>query len=169
MSVDLNSLYDVRDARGLTEHEACFLFVLVSRGSHGMYSSRKTIAEDMKCGTTTVDNAARSLVDKRIVRVTVRSGNPNRYKLNVTALCKLVPAEVHATREGHATREPPHARREPRVTPHVTHPHATRDQRKNRKKNDEGSTNPKAVTKLRRKPTHDIAGTFLARAMSGSN
>lgn len=95
-SVDLPTLFAIRDARGLSVAEKAFLFVVASRGK--LFASGTTSAADMGMSRSTFTRTARRLVERKLIDAETKPGRPTTYRVRLQAVRGL----AHTDQGGHS-------------------------------------------------------------------
>lgn len=83
------TMWNIRDARGLSAGEKALLFVVESRGTS--IASRKTLAQDMGVSVNTYDSYRTSLINKGLLRPTLRTGGTTIYVVDADVLSTYLP------------------------------------------------------------------------------
>lgn len=103
------TIWAIRDARGLTTSEKAFLFVVESRGTARTY--RKTLMNDTGASDGQITNLVRTLTAKGCL-VTGRCGSRTTYEVSHEAVSRLVPDRDNAqlvSRSAQAMSRPTHS------------------------------------------------------------
>lgn len=90
-NMSVQTIWNIRDARGINANEKAFLFVVASRGV--MFSEWQTAAADMGMSKDTYYRTRNALIKKGLVKEGLRKDTTTVYRLEEKALAALVPVK----------------------------------------------------------------------------
>lgn len=86
---NLESMWAIRDARGLTTDQKVFLYTVATRGEGGMWTKQETAADDMGLSKATYYRVRKQLLDLEVIKVQQRMNDTSVYLINEPVLLSL--------------------------------------------------------------------------------